>query len=308
MAVNHQPLELRAGQACLTLEPAYGGMINGLVLPTRAGARDVIAGIGRDECAANPGFRGAVLFPFPNRLRDGRYRCEGRDYQFDLNEPALRNALHGFLYRAEAQVTEGPLVEGASSVSLVYAFDGSEPGYPFRARVQLDYVLYPEGELEVCMSVVNQGTHTIPVGMGWHPYFSLGVALDDCRLALPPARRTLVDERMLPTGQSEPDTRFVEGASLADVELDNCFVLDGQSGRVSARFDSERAGFGLELWQRAGNRGMNFMQVYTSPDRKSLAVEPMSCGIDAFNTGEGLVNLEPGQTFSGVFGVRAYGL
>ena len=113
---------------------------------------------------------------------------------------------------------------------------------------------------------------------------------------------------MLPTGQSEQDTRFVEGASLADVELDNCFVLDGQSGRVSARFDSERAGFGLELWQRAGNRGMNFMQVYTSPDRKSLAVEPMSCGIDAFNTGEGLENLKPGQTFSGVFGVRVYGL
>ncbi len=308
MVGNHEPLELRAGQACLTLEPAFGGMINGLVLPTPVGARDVIAAIARDECSVNPGFRGAVLFPFPNRLRDGRYQCGGRDYQFALNEPALNNALHGFLYRSEAQVEVGPQVQGASSVSLVYAFDGSDPGYPFKVRVQLDYVLYPAGELEVCMSVANQDAHAIPVGIGWHPYFSLGVDLDDCRLEFPMARRALVDERMLPTGQSEKDARFIGGAGLAGVELDNCFVFDGQNGRVSARFESEKSGFGLELWQQAGERGMNFMQVYTSPDRKSLAVEPMSCGIDAFNTGEGLVNLEPGQTFSGVFGVRVYGL
>src|SRR5262245_30565633 len=38
-----------------------------------------------------------ILFPFPNRIRAGRFSWKGRDYQLPLNDPTARNAIHGFV-------------------------------------------------------------------------------------------------------------------------------------------------------------------------------------------------------------------
>lgn len=304
LSVESTPLVLEAGQSRLTLEPNFGGMINELTVPTPQGPRNVIAGIERSECATNPGYRGAVLFPFPNRLRGGLYHFGGQELAFAVNETALNNALHGFLHRTPAEVINQTASGDISSVTLVYAVDGTEPGYPFQAEVRMVYQLSATGALQVEMQVENQDSQPIPVGLGWHPYYTLGASIDDCSLQLPAVERVLVDERMLPTGERLVDERFNAPAGLAGVELDNCFVLGPEATEAAALFASEREGFGLQLWQQTGPRGLNFMQVYTSPDRQSLAVEPMSCGIDAFNTGEGLVVIKPGQSYSGVFGVR----
>src|SRR5262245_1543016 len=40
-----------------------------------------------------------ILFPFPNRIRAGRYRWEGKDYQLEITDTALGNAIHGFACR-----------------------------------------------------------------------------------------------------------------------------------------------------------------------------------------------------------------
>ena len=37
--------------------------------------------------------------------------------------------------------------------------------------------------------------------------------------------------------------------------------------------------------------------------RFSLAVEPMTCPPNAFRTGDGLIRLEPGSSFTGTWGV-----
>ena len=38
-----------------------------------------------------------ILFPFPNRIRDGRFTWDGQDYQLPLNDPSGKNAIHGFV-------------------------------------------------------------------------------------------------------------------------------------------------------------------------------------------------------------------
>ena len=38
-------------------------------------------------------------------------------------------------------------------------------------------------------------------------------------------------------------------------------------------------------------------------NRRSLAVEPMTCAPNAFNTGGGLIELEPGETHAGTWGI-----
>ena len=55
--------------------------------------RDLINGFGATELVT--GGRGQNLIPWPNRIRDGRYRFEGRDLQLALTEPARHNASHG---------------------------------------------------------------------------------------------------------------------------------------------------------------------------------------------------------------------
>src|SRR5438552_3379996 len=37
-----------------------------------------------------------ILFPFPNRIRDGRFTWEGKSYELPTNDPASKNAIHGF--------------------------------------------------------------------------------------------------------------------------------------------------------------------------------------------------------------------
>ena len=38
-------------------------------------------------------------------------------------------------------------------------------------------------------------------------------------------------------------------------------------------------------------------------DRRSLAVEPMTCPPNAFRSGEALIHLEPGKPFTGTWGI-----
>ena len=42
----------------------------------------------------------------------------------------------------------------------------------------------------------------------------------------------------------------------------------------------------------------SYLQLYTPPDRKSIAIEPMNCIANAFNNGIGLKLLKPGEEFN----------
>lgn len=287
-------VELQCGDARLRLLPELGGMVDALYLPTPVGVRNVIATAQKQDLPGNPEYRGTVLFPFPNRLRDGRYEFAGQEYRFDINEPATQTALHGLLNTYAADV-----VEDGQSLVASYQLDGSSKAYPFRVEVSLTYRLEETEGLSVAAKVVNKDANAIPLGIGWHPYFSLGVALEECRLQLPEVSRVEIDERMLPTDEKVADARFMQPATLAAQQLDSCFELT-ESARNSVNFTSKQAGFGLQVWQEA----MPFVQVYTPVDRQSLAIEPVSCNIDALNTGDGLTVLGSGQTFECAYGVR----
>jgi aldose 1-epimerase len=68
-------------------------------------------------------------------------------------------------------------------------------------------------------------------------------------------------------------------------------------------------GMRIEIWADAA---FGWWQVYTSDwfdaghprYRRSVAVEPMTCGPDAFNTGDGLIVLPAGARWRGSWGAR----
>jgi aldose 1-epimerase len=253
------------------------------------------------------GAHGALLIPWPNRLRDGRYRFDGVEHQVPLSEPERHNAIHGFLrwrpWRA-AQLTRDRVV----MATRLYP----SPGYPFALDVQAAYELADTG-LTVTTSATNIGERPCPYGAGQHPYLSpAGGLIDDCQLMLSADTRILVDEkRRLPIGR-EP----VEGSSfdfrrprrLGGQQLDDGFtgLARDQSGVARATLSSAD-GSCVELWV---DEGYPYLQIYTgdglSRDRRrhGLAVEPMTCAPNALQSGDGLVTLGPGETLTARWGVR----
>ena len=77
----------------------------------------------------------------------------------------------------------------------------------------------------------------------------------------------------------------------------------GADGRWRARL--ERGDRWAELW---AGEGLDWIQVFTGNDRRdlSIALEPMTCGPNAFNPGpthDGMITLPPGGSVSCVWGI-----
>ncbi len=256
--------------------------------------RDVVLPF--DESVIAPAFSGAVLAPWPNRLRDGEYTFDGVDHEVPVTEHARRTALHGLVaYAAFTAVSSGP-----DHVTLEHTVVPT-PGYPWPLRLRVTYALGERG-LTVDVAATNLGTSDAPYGIGFHPWLSPGDgAVDDCTLQVDATRRVTVDDRLLPVGD-EPVSGSYDlrtATSLRGVELDDAWLgmlrdaeglswirLAGPDGRTAALW----ADGTLDTWQVCTGDGIPGI------DRGGVAAEPMTCIADAFRTGDRLVRLGAGET------------
>lgn len=303
--VDYTALNLRTDNGCLLeLVPEFGGLTNRLQLASAKGPIDVIAGLpNRKAMVEDIVFRGIPIFPVVNRLEDGRYQFEGKSYQLPINEPSRNNALHGLLHHLQPEVD---LADSGNEATLTYRYKGEEKGYPFPVDVAIHYRLNADSSLDIEYRIHNRHSAAIPVGIGWHPYFGFSHPVDDCQLKLPPVKRLGIDSRLLPTGEKLAYDNFREPSSLQDVQLDDCFALIPEETGETASIVlwSKKHQLGVEIWQQTGHRAFNFIQVCTAADRQSVAIEPVSCGINAFNTGDGLITLPADDSFTARTGVR----
>jgi aldose 1-epimerase len=245
-------------------------------------------------------FHGKVLLPWPNRIRDSRYVFEGAEHRVAISEPERGSALHGLVLWANWH----PLRHSNDDVVLGYMLH-PQPGYPFTLELEVEYRLTDDG-LEVTLRATNRGTEAAPFGAGFHPYLTLGGArLDDAQLELPAGTRVPVDERLLPTGAAVPvegtDYDFRRLRPLGALALDTCFgaLERGSDGLARATLVAGPGERAVTLWMDSHFR---FVHVYTS--RAGIAVEPMTCAPDAFNSGDGLLVLVPGASFTGRWGLN----
>ncbi len=296
------------GDGCWRMEvaPAWGGALNSLAY---AGAGreplELIAGHANAAAFARDRYyRNIPLWPWVNRLAGGHYVHRDRDYEVPIDEKKTGTALHGFLYRLPVTKVEHSFSLHDAAITLRYDYTGDNPGYPFPARIQLRYAVHRDG-FTLTFGVRNNHRTAVPVGIGWHPYFTFGEAVDELLLQLPPARRVLVDKRMLPVGKTQAYDTFAQRGPIGKVRADHCLVLEPGPGlsAVTRLWSSQRQ-LGIELWQRRVD--FPYLHLFIPPDRKSLALEPLSCGIDAFNTEEGLRLLAPGAALTAQCGVRVF--
>jgi aldose 1-epimerase len=270
-----------------------------------AGARPLVEAY--RQGALCDGAHGAILAPWPNRLEDGRYSVDGREYQLDLSEPDRHNAIHGLVRWRSWQAVRHEPHRVVVAVRL-----HPTPGYPFALDLSADYTLGPEG-LRVSVTATNQGTQALPYALGQHPYLFPGEGgVDAARLTLRARTHLLADpERRVPVAREATRGTALDygaGRAIGSGRLDDAFtdLERDEGGRAWVRLEGDD-GRVVELWQDAS---FPYLQVYTGEElaperrRRALAVEPMTAPANALRSGEGLLRLGPGERHTAAWGLR----
>nr|WP_202881537.1 aldose 1-epimerase family protein [Pedococcus badiiscoriae] len=293
---------LRRGRQEATVVEVGGGLRT-----YRVDGADIVAGYADDEVCRSG--RGQVLMPWPNRIRDGAYSFAGQDYQLGLTEVALRNANHGLVRWATWQLHWH---NDDWSALTVRTRLHPQPGWDGILDLSVNYVLDEPG-LTVSVHATNVGTQPAPFGFGAHPYIAVGeTPLAQVELAVPAAREVLVDDRQIPTGTApvRAETDFRAARALGATELDTAFTDLSRSPATGA-WEVVVGGLATGAVTVWGDEALPWVQVFTAKGRdtgvdgvRGIAVEPMSCPANAFNSGEGLLVLEPGDAWSAQWGIE----
>lgn len=247
-----------------------------------------------------------LLFPFPNRIRAGKYSWAGRDYLLPEGLVGCNNgnAIHGFCLDRPWRVID------SGSDFAVGEFRLSQDAPDRRELWPADFVIRCRYEvtgssLRSRFEIINPDTVALPWGLGTHAYFKLPLSAesraDQCLLVAPPTTQYELIE-CLPTGQRSSlpgDFELNEGVRFGSRKLDDVFG-GVPADLVECTMMDEPAG--LQVVQR--NPGsFRELVIYTPPNRDAVCFEPYTCITDAVNLEQqgvetGWRTLGPGESFS----------
>lgn len=270
--------------------PSYGFNLFDLRLPAGGEPRAVLnaaADFAADP--KNPGRNGTpILFPFPNRIREGAFTFAGKDYKIPANNGP--NAIHGFAIAAPWDVLEHKADDHGATIVGAFQISRQAPEmmacWPTDASIKVRYTLAGR-RLTLEATIANPTAQDLPYGFGIHPYFHLplkpGGDFDRTKVIIPASEVwTLVD--FLPTGERKPvDSRldFRAGRSMRDLKLDD--VLTGF--KPGADHTCRLIDLDLKTeFQLGFDDRFREVVVYTPPNSPGvLAVEPYTQTTDAIN-------------------------
>ncbi|MDZ7392525.1 MAG: aldose 1-epimerase [candidate division KSB1 bacterium] len=263
------------------------------------GGQPILEPVSLEQFSERPTSYGIpILFPFPNRVRDGSFMFRGERYRVQPNR-------HGFVRDKKWEVLGSGASgrDGAWVTSRLRADDYPEEildQFPFPFELEVTHRL-KDGCLELTTEIRNTGSTEIPCGFGLHPYFSCSEA---ATIQIPARKRWELSEN-LPTGRLFP----VEGSfdlraptSVHGILLDDIFtdlVAEGE-GLVRCKLrDPVKA---VEITVEFDVRDFPHAVVYKPPaPRRALCIEPYTCPTDGFNLQErgieaNMMVLKPGES------------
>ena len=170
----------------------------------------------------NNTYASSILFPFANRIKDGTYTFEGKQYKFNINEEGNNNALHGLVYNKTFDIIEQNVFENQASIKLLYIEKNESIGFPYTYSIQLEYIL-KEDSLDLNVSITNTDKKSFPFTIGWHPYFTSS-NLYKSTLNFDSNKQISFDDRCITKGVS--DIKNVSIFEIKDKQLDDCFILN----------------------------------------------------------------------------------
>jgi aldose 1-epimerase len=283
----HATFVPRAGMLCCSLRHEGAEL-----LAQRGGVR---AYAERGSTMAIP-----LLYPWANRLAGFGYG--GRDglaaVELPRTSPLLKLDEHGLpIHGAIAGALPWELLDGSGGdlhARLRWQRPEELAIFPFAHTLALRAWI-DGAKLTFEMRVEADGGMRVPVSFGFHPYLSLPASKrEDWLIELPVGRRLLLDERMIPTGASEPfeRRRFALGQSnwddaFAGLLEPPVFAVTGGGRRIELEFLA----------------GYSYAQLYAPAGEDFVCFEPMTAPTNALVSLEQLPVLEPGETFRAAFSI-----
>jgi aldose 1-epimerase len=295
------------------------GEIDVLRSPSLQGAAEQLTGDADDFMGVHSfRFGGAILLPFANRIR-GRLLPDGCEIETkvldrDIRLPAdwhgkhpgaEKCAMHGLMLASKMGIAE----LSDDHVTATLDADDFDHHWLSTAHIRIEARLSSTA-IDLSVMARNTGDSLLPVGIGWHPYFSLPSGKRaQARLHLPARKRVLVNnyDDVFPTGQIEPvagtpyDFTAADGAVLGQQYFDDSFVdLEKTAdGYTQVEIFDPEARYGVRL--TALSPEVRALQVYSPPGEPFVAVEPQFNFADPFSpvwpkdVNTGMVILAPGK-------------
>ena len=188
----------------------YGARVVALWVPAADGTfRDVVWGY--DGIAAyldsTDKYCGPIVGRYGNRIADGRFMLDGREYRLTVNEG--ENHLHGGSGGFECRVwdaRETVTPDGDPAVEMTYRSPDGEEGYPGNLDIAVVYSLTPDNELTIDYAATTDAPTVLnPTS---HIYFNLhgttARSTDSHLLTIRASRFTPTDAALIPTGEIRP--------------------------------------------------------------------------------------------------------
>jgi aldose 1-epimerase len=253
------------------------------------------------------------LAPWANRLDGDAYWANGKRYRLNphaVDIPRDRDDLpiHGLLLFASAWQVRS-LEADAHSAKVTSRLEfWKHPEwmaqFPFAHSIEMTHRL-SGGILEVRTTIENHSRDTMPLVIGFHPWFQIPDApRDQWRVHAPVREHYRLSDKVIPTGETEP-VDLPKPTSLAGRELDGVFGgvdansefwLEAEGRRVSVRFGPK---FPIAI-------------VYAPLTREVVCFEPMTGLTNGFNLAhegifKNLQSIPPGATWTESFWIRPSG-
>jgi aldose 1-epimerase len=222
-----------------------------------------------------------ILYPWANRLGDNTYTAENVTVTLTPGENGVRPDPNGLPIHGVLAAYPGWRVTAESADELTAELDfGADPqllaSFPYPHLLAVTATL-TERTLTVRTTVTATGQTAVPLCFGFHPYLRLpDVARSDWIIETPPLRHLRLDEKGLPTGDT--DQQPAKSEPLGDKAFDDAYdqVSDGAVFAVS---DGRRR---LEVHFE---HGYPATQIFAPLAEDVVCFEPMTAPTDALRRG-----------------------
>jgi aldose 1-epimerase len=148
---------------------------------------------------------GAIVGRYGNRIADGKFTLNGKEYQLTRNEVTRDGHLHGGAVGVDKRIWHDRVRQGKQLRLTVQLADGEE-GYPGNLDVTVTYTLTADNRLSIRYEATTD--KTTPLNLTNHSYFNLGGfasgKIFDHVLTMDADGFLETDDELIPTGNIVP--------------------------------------------------------------------------------------------------------
>lgn len=247
----------------------YGAIIRELWVADRNGKMaDVVLGFDKlsDYETKSPYF-GAVVGRYGNRIADGKFSIDGKDFQLPKNNNGVA-CLHGGkvgfdkkIWKAETQTTPD-----AAILKLTVISPDGDQGFPGNLKASVTYTLNNRNELIMDYSATTDKPTVC--NLTNHSYFNLAGAgngnILNHEMTMAADKLTVVDENLIPTGELRDVTGtpfdFRQPKTVGSrIEADDAQLKTGKGydhNFVLTKKSPKELSFAIRLYEPVGGREM----------------------------------------------------